>query len=158
MYVQPCTVRDFMNYLIYIERSAENLQFFLWYRDYCQRFSQLSASDSSLAREWTPEKSVEAESHAALSAVGNKKISPEVTAAFKGTDFAPRDTAVPDFNPPFNPFHTPPQTPPDGRSMMSSEFGWGSDASTLHSSKRTNFAQKAASAYEAVDVKVQPCE
>ncbi|KAK6437152.1 hypothetical protein LTR95_006647, partial [Oleoguttula sp. CCFEE 5521] len=30
----PCTTRDFMNYLKYIEYSAENLQFFLWYRDY----------------------------------------------------------------------------------------------------------------------------
>lgn len=26
---QPMTVRDFMNYLVYVEHAAENLQFFL---------------------------------------------------------------------------------------------------------------------------------
>lgn len=29
LFWQPCTTRDFMNYLKYIEYSAENLQFFL---------------------------------------------------------------------------------------------------------------------------------
>ncbi|MCJ1479084.1 hypothetical protein MMC13_007768 [Lambiella insularis] len=153
----PCTIRDFMNYLVYIERSAENLQFFLWYRDYCQRFSQLSASERALAREWTPEKSAEAEGHVSLPAAGTKPMSREAAAVFKGTDFAQEHNTVLDFNPSFNPFHTPPQTP-DSRSMMSSEPGWASDASTLHSPRRANFAQKAASAYEAADVKIQPCE
>merc|ERR1712169_125664 len=37
----PMTVRDFMNYLIYIEHSAENLQFFLWYRDSAKGFDRI---------------------------------------------------------------------------------------------------------------------
>ncbi|KAM3078710.1 hypothetical protein ACMFMG_006576 [Clarireedia jacksonii] len=36
----PMTVRDFMNYLQYIELAPENLQFFLWFRDYSSRFEQ----------------------------------------------------------------------------------------------------------------------
>jgi hypothetical protein len=50
---QPCTIRDFMNYLLYIERSAENLQFFLWYRDYARRFAAAKTADLALAPEWT---------------------------------------------------------------------------------------------------------
>ncbi|KAL1960516.1 hypothetical protein VTO42DRAFT_7815 [Malbranchea cinnamomea] len=49
----PCTVRDFMDYLLYVERAAENLQFFLWYRDYKRRFAHLPPSQRSLSPEWT---------------------------------------------------------------------------------------------------------
>ncbi|KAL2147055.1 hypothetical protein VTI28DRAFT_937 [Corynascus sepedonium] len=49
----PCTLRDFMNYLLHVERSAENLQFFLWHRDYERRFSAAKTADLSLAPEWT---------------------------------------------------------------------------------------------------------
>ncbi|KAK5663227.1 hypothetical protein OQA88_6645 [Cercophora sp. LCS_1] len=49
----PCTIRDFMNYLIYVERSAENLQFFLWYQEYVGRFEEAKTSDIALAPEWT---------------------------------------------------------------------------------------------------------
>ncbi|KAL2181012.1 inorganic pyrophosphatase-like protein [Thermothelomyces heterothallicus CBS 202.75] len=52
---QPCTLRDFMNYLVHVERSAENLQFFLWYRDYERRFAAATTADLSLAPEWTQE-------------------------------------------------------------------------------------------------------
>lgn len=34
------TVREFMNYLQYIEHAPENLQFFLWFRDYSRRYEQ----------------------------------------------------------------------------------------------------------------------
>ncbi|KAJ4298704.1 hypothetical protein N0V88_003736 [Collariella sp. IMI 366227] len=49
----PCTIRDFMKYLIYVEHSAENLQFFLWYRDYEKRFRDAKTADLALAPEWT---------------------------------------------------------------------------------------------------------
>jgi hypothetical protein len=42
-----------MNFLKYIELSAENLQFFLWYRDYSKRFNELPASEKALSPEWT---------------------------------------------------------------------------------------------------------
>lgn len=44
-----------MNYLVYIEHSAENLQFFLWYRDYSKRFHEADTPDLASAPEWTPE-------------------------------------------------------------------------------------------------------
>lgn len=48
-----------MNYLIYIEWSAENLQLFLWHRDYSARFAAAPASDRALAPEWTRAKAGE---------------------------------------------------------------------------------------------------
>ena len=42
-----------MNYLKYIEYSAENLQFFLWFRDYSARWEKLSDAEKALSPEWT---------------------------------------------------------------------------------------------------------
>ena len=50
---QPMTTRDFMNYLVYVEHAAENLQFYLWYKDYEKRFEAARKTDTSLAPEWT---------------------------------------------------------------------------------------------------------
>ncbi len=44
-----------MNYLIYIEQNAENLQFFLWYRDYVRRFELLPEKEKVLSPEWVPD-------------------------------------------------------------------------------------------------------
>jgi hypothetical protein len=41
-----------MDYLVYVEHSAENLQFYLWYKDYVRRFHLLSANDKRLSPEW----------------------------------------------------------------------------------------------------------
>lgn len=42
-----------MNYLRYVEHSSENLQFYLWYKGYIQRFQNLPASERAIAPEWT---------------------------------------------------------------------------------------------------------
>ena len=45
-----------MDFLKYIEHNAENLQFFLWYKDYVKRFFQMPESRSrNLRPEWTTE-------------------------------------------------------------------------------------------------------
>ncbi len=44
-----------MNYLKYIEHDAENLQFFLWFRDYKTRFANVPDSEKNLSPEWTNE-------------------------------------------------------------------------------------------------------
>ncbi|KAL1633037.1 hypothetical protein SLS56_003108 [Neofusicoccum ribis] len=90
----PCTLREFLNYLKYIELSAENLQFFLWFRDYVKRFEVLPESEKGLSPEWTTEKA-EAEAHAAQSQVRKKKASPNAAAVFKGTNFSDNDRANP---------------------------------------------------------------
>jgi hypothetical protein len=45
-----------MDYLVYIEHNAENLQFYLWYKDYVRRFNALPENEKKLSPEWTPEK------------------------------------------------------------------------------------------------------
>lgn len=44
-----------MDYLIYVERNAENLQFYLWYIDYVRRWNELPANDRALSPKWQPE-------------------------------------------------------------------------------------------------------
>lgn len=44
-----------MDYLVYIEHNAENLQFYLWYRDYERRFNALPETEKALSKEWVPE-------------------------------------------------------------------------------------------------------
>lgn len=106
---QPMTVRDFMNYLVYIEHAAENLQFFLWYKDYVRRFGQADTADLALAPEWT--QAMEDEAVAKIRKDYAEKARPDNSAAadmFKGTDFEKQPLEA--LNP--NPFNTPPLTPP----------------------------------------------
>lgn len=119
MFAQPCTIRDFMNYLVYVELSAENLQFFLWHRDYVQRFESARTSDIALAPEWTQEEQNETFAKLQKEHRDGLKRDPAATATiFKGTDFekpgvmSPTTTDKP--SPIFtsnNPFNTPPRTP-----------------------------------------------
>lgn len=44
-----------MDFLVYIEHDAENLQFYLWYKDYIRRFEALSDHEKKLSPEWVPE-------------------------------------------------------------------------------------------------------
>lgn len=48
-----------MDYLFYVGRSAENLQFFLWYCDYVQRWSTLLPRQKALSPIWDPDKARE---------------------------------------------------------------------------------------------------
>lgn len=43
-----------MDYLKYVSRDAENLQFYLWLQDYTKRFNELKASEKVLSPEWKP--------------------------------------------------------------------------------------------------------
>ncbi|KAL7620975.1 hypothetical protein AAE478_008286 [Parahypoxylon ruwenzoriense] len=105
----PCTVRDFMNYLLYIEHAAENLQFFLWYRDYVKRFNEAaSMSDKQLSREWTQAMEDEVAGKIKKDAVDGLKKEPRAAAGiFKGTDFEKGANVVEKKDP----FSTPPSTP-----------------------------------------------
>ncbi|KAI4262660.1 MAG: hypothetical protein L6R42_002161 [Xanthoria sp. 1 TBL-2021] len=155
----PCTTRDFMNYLIYIEHAAENLQFFLWYKDYIRRFDLLSENERRLAPEWTLE---QAEAQA-LALKDNpapmKSISADTVAVFKRTDFAtPKATIVELSKGGSNPFGTPPITPKSGDhdSIAPSEYPWSDSGSTLRSGFKPTHDKKAAGVFEAADVKLQP--
>jgi len=57
--LQPCSLTDFMDYLVYVEHNAESLQFFLWYYDYLQRWAGLLPRQKALSPVWDPEKVAE---------------------------------------------------------------------------------------------------
>lgn len=50
----PMTCRDFMRYLVYVEHCAENLQFYLWFKDYEKRFTELSKCERDLSPQYIP--------------------------------------------------------------------------------------------------------
>ncbi|KAH8895595.1 hypothetical protein GQ53DRAFT_641740 [Thozetella sp. PMI_491] len=109
----PMTVGNFMDYLMYIEHSAENLQFFLWYQDYVKRFNNANTSDLVLVPEWTT--AMEDKVAARLQKEASKETREDLGSIgdiFKGTDFEKkrRDT----FTTSGNPFDTPPLTPING--------------------------------------------
>ena len=148
-----------MNYLVYIEHAAENLQFYLWYRDYLKRFNNLPPTEHALAPEWNAEQA-EADMQAGQAAqVSKQQISAETAAVFKGTDFAPPVMNVAEVK--GNPFNTPPRTPGgDNDSTAPSEPAWSDYESTLNGSYGTqkSHQKKAAGAFEGAEVKWQPCE
>ncbi len=145
-----------MNYLVYIEHAAENLQFFLWYRDYIKRFEAMPANERALAPIWT-EQQAEAEASAGQTNIlGPKSISPETAAVFKGTDFAPPKASIVEIK--GNPFNTPPRTPNGERdSMVPSETAWSDTGSTMFSTNKS-FHKAAGDAFQGADLKWQPCE
>lgn len=104
------TIRDFMNYLIYVEHAAENLQFFLWYKDYEKRFRAANTSDIALAPEWT--RAMEDDAVGRIRKENAEKLRRDspATDIFKGTDFEKQGLELPPSEP-LNPFSTPPMTP-----------------------------------------------
>ena len=49
----PCSLQDFLDYLMYVEKRAENLQFYLWMVDYYQRFRSAPKAETDLSPRWT---------------------------------------------------------------------------------------------------------
>lgn len=141
-----------MNYLKYIEHAAENLQFFLWHRDYTKRFENLPANEKKLSPEWTREQA-EAEILAAQAQPRTQtKLSPETAAVFKGTDFE----SQPKISDPEkgNPFHTPPRTPSaESRRNENSSVNPPSDYTTTSA-----YLKKAEGAFDDAGLKWQPCK
>lgn len=146
-----------MNYLIYVERSAENLQFFLWYRDYMKRFEQAKTWDLALAPEWTPAMEEEAiqkiqkEQAEKARKKPNCKTGDVTVEIFKGTDFekgstpvlsSPRDRSTSDLpEGSNNPFGTPPDTPRGHhQETFSSEYNGSSMATTYRTQASDAFA------------------
>jgi hypothetical protein len=140
-----------MNYLKYIEHAAENLQFFLWYKDYAKRFEALPDSEKKLSPEWTVEQA-EAEALAAHTQPRNHtKLSPETAAVFKGTDFESQPRI--NESEKNNPFYTPPRTP----SGESSRDETKSSAPSAMTGKSSH-VRRAEGAFDDAGLKWQPCE
>jgi hypothetical protein len=137
-----------MNYLKYIELSAENLQFYLWFRSYTKRFNELPANERALSPEWYDAQESEAPAHP-------KRVSPTTAAIFKGTAFAsePKVNEV-EKN---DPFFTPPHTP---NSDMKRDGGESLDsyAASMTSGGKTDHTQRATGAFESAGLKWKPCK
>ena len=124
-----------MNYLIYIERSAENLQFLLWYREYEKRFAEAKTSDLALAPEWS--QAMEDEAIARIQKEQSEKARKPPEAGeeiLKGTDFETGGKTS-----------TPPQTPSDHN--LESAFG---------TPKPLSYTLQASQAFASAGVKA-PC-
>ena len=151
-------MRDFMNYLIYIEYAAENLQFFLWHRDYVKRFSELPTKEQVLAPEWTAEQAEEeALASQAAATAGQKPVSREAAAVFKGTKFAHPTASTVELKS-SDPFNTPPRTPTVERidSPPPSDFEW--EHLSVRRTPSQSYRKKAANAFAEADLKWQPCK
>lgn len=139
-----------MNYLKYIELSAENLQFFLWFRNYTKRFNGLPDKEKALSPEWFADR--EADTPARF-----RQLSPETAAVFKGTDFATESRPTEAEKNNNNPFFTPPRTP---NSDLKREGGESLDSYdvSLMSGVKTDHAQRATGAFESAGLKWKPRE
>ncbi|USP80951.1 hypothetical protein yc1106_08225 [Curvularia clavata] len=144
----PCTVRDFMNFLKYIELSAENLQFFLWYRDYVRRFNALPESEKVLSPEWTGEPS-----HGNDIKPNPRVLGSEAADILKGTDFATEGRLGEAEKGANDPFNTPPRTP-NSFDHRGPESFVTDDYSRITS--KINHAQRAAGAFEHAGLKWKP--
>ena len=138
-----------MEYLKYRELAAENLQFYLWYRDYEQRFDKLPGSEKALSPEWTAH--AEDEISAVQQAMRQKRTDMTAVEVLKGTPWS-------DGEKPMDPFNTPP--------VSSGETGRLSEDTTAPSEHPPTTAQSAASlhrqraegAFNSAGLRWQPCK
>ncbi|KAL8910643.1 MAG: hypothetical protein Q9171_004098 [Xanthocarpia ochracea] len=49
----PCTLQDFMDYLVYVSHNAENLQFWIWLQAYTKRFYAIPPTEQALSPPWS---------------------------------------------------------------------------------------------------------
>ncbi|KAI9786384.1 MAG: hypothetical protein M1839_006844 [Geoglossum umbratile] len=154
----PCTIRDFMNYLKYIEFAAENLQFFLWYYDYEKRFNQLDPVTRLLAPEWTATNADNEIMVAQFKATAQAK-NRETAAIFQGTMFDSKPKVLTnEFA--INPFATPTGSlTSDSASNFrgtSNNSNWEFNGGDLGSDSARSHARAAASAFENAKLNWQP--
>jgi hypothetical protein len=140
-----------MNYLKYIELAAENLQFYLWLRDYTKRFNELPMNEQALSLPWKKENN-EPENQARP-----KQLSSDTAAVFKGTDFSTGATAGVVDSEKQNPFFTPPRTPNDEIRRDAGESLDSYEGSLTFGGKKDH-NDRATGAFQSAGLKWKPCE
>ncbi|TDZ37865.1 hypothetical protein C8035_v001202 [Colletotrichum spinosum] len=68
----PCSLNDFMDYLVYVEQDAETLQFFLWYCSYIQSWTALSPQERALSQRWDVDRAKKPSARAGRKKNGSK--------------------------------------------------------------------------------------
>jgi len=146
-----------MNYLKYIEHDPENLQFYLWYKDYVQRFTTLPDSEKCLSPEWTAEQA-QADSAAYRARFDSKKMAPETAATMKGFETekendveAEKASKSSEDGNPFN----------DSReSTLANRDSPSTETQTLSNTSQTTksaYSQRAENAFDEAGLKWKPC-
>ncbi|EYB26408.1 hypothetical protein FG05_08679 [Fusarium graminearum] len=139
----PVTVRDFMSYLIYVEHAAENLQFYLWFKDYEKRFNTNPTADIKLSPEWTRAMQDETIIKIRKEQADKMRKEPKAAAMFRGTDFEKNPTAKDrSMSATIDPFTTPPQS---SGGDMASIF---TATNTVHSLNATSYMSQASDAFQ----------
>lgn len=139
-----------MNFLKYIELSAENLQFYLWYRDYSKRFDELPASEKALSPEWIAEKP------ATETKPAPKAVNAEAAAILEGTDFGSSDAKINESEKAgSNPFYTPPRTPTSTEHRAGGESFDSAGEDSL-ATGRVDHTKRAEGAFEGAGLKWKP--
>lgn len=155
--LQPCAVIDFMDYLVYVEHAAENLQFYLWYHNYTRRFTSLSESQRMLSPQWTTGQRKDAERRVTGQRIKDSKlIFPAVVAIPELQEDIPKaNNEIPCC---LTPFATPPNRAHTHRGSYSHPqqclTGWNANSKALESPEAVN--ETAASAFENANY-FQPC-
>lgn len=143
-----------MNYLRYIEHSAENLQFYLWYRSYVERFDKLPASEQALSPEWSA-----AQMDTEITQPARRKKTPAAIATvLRGTDFADTVPLDAEKRDPFNdPRRDSPEMMRTPASPTFSEFESSCMSDERPVSSRSDFQRKAGEAMDDAGMKWKPC-
>lgn len=145
------TVRDFMSYLIYVEHAAENLQFYLWFKDYEKRFNTTSTTDIKLAPEWTQTMQDETVLKIRKDQADKMRKEPKAAEMFKGTDFEKKRGGQDNVPGGSDPFATPPQ------SSRGDDGSIYTASNTVHSLNAASYQSQASEAFQAAGAR-QPCE
>jgi len=144
-----------MNYLKYIEHSAENLQFYLWYRSYVERFEKLPASEKVLSPEWS---AAQMDNEITQPARRHKKTPAAIATVLEGTEFADTAPLASEKRDPFNdPRSESPETLRAPASPTFSDF-----SSSLNTERplscQSDFNRKADEALTDAGMRWKPCK
>lgn len=139
-----------MNFLKYIELSAENLQFYLWFRDYSKRFGELPAGERALSPEWTGDKSN------GETKPGAQAVNVEAAAILAGSEFASDARVDESEKANSNPFFTPPRTP-NSVERQEGTKSFDSYEDSL-ATGRVDHTKRAEGAFESAGLKWKPRE
>jgi hypothetical protein len=143
-----------MDFLKYIEHSAENLQFYMWFKDYIKRFEDLPATERVLCPEWTQAQE-EAEVTNYRNKLKEKPLSVEANAILRGQELAP--VPVSSQSDKRNPFGDSQTDSDEKRSLESDESPRSRGTGTVGTLK-TNHSKDASTAFEDAGCKFQPCK
>lgn len=137
-----------MDFLKYIEHSAENLQFYLWYKDYEQRFNKLPESERMLSPEWTQEQE-DAEAATYRTALKKKTLAAEAQAILKKQNLPSSEELTAEHEK--SPFGDD-----DSGEKSSLESGSTKRPPSGVTSARTQYSETAKHAFEDAGAKFQP--